>query len=81
MSTIRNLLKESVVNPRTDSSIQIIAETGNRGYYEARAFEMVRAASEALEDDKDEASYHENMKMAISLLALARATVPVTVPA
>ena len=81
MSTIRNLLKESVVNPRTDVGFQIIAETGNRGYYESRAFEMARAASEALEDDKNEAAYHDNMRVAISLLALARATVPQVVPA
>lgn len=77
MSTVRRFLMESVINPREDGGIKIIMETGNRGYYEQRAFEMVERASEALELDKDTEAYHSNMKLAISLLALARATVPV----
>lgn len=69
-----------MVNPRSDTGMKIIAETGNREYYEARAFELVNLAGEALTMDKDIDTYHSNMKLAISLLALARATVPVAEP-
>jgi hypothetical protein len=74
-------LSESSFNPRADGQFKVIAESGGRQYYELRAFEIVREGAEAVEMDGDHATYHEKLKMAISLLALARAVTPVGMPA
>lgn len=53
--------------------MSVVVDVGDRRYYEMRAFELAREAGESLEIDKDSLMYHAKMKMAMSLLALARA--------
>ncbi len=75
MTQVKKALAECSFDPRADGPMKIVADVGRRDYYEIRAFELVREAQECLEMDKSIDGYHDKMRKAIGLLALARVVV------
>ena len=78
------ILRESAFDPRVDNGVMVpIVDTaiGNPAYAEDRAKELIFSAQRALQapaGNPDQAAnnlklYHEHMRDAMSLLALARA--------
>ncbi len=83
MTRLKELLRESVIDPRSDGPLGIIVETSqsNPRYAEDRAIEMIREAQQAIHSptvglvqavERIE-TYHSRMKDAITLLVLSRA--------
>lgn len=65
---VRKVLVESVFDPRDSGPLSVVTEIGTVDYLTTRAIELIRES----QGSKD-AIFHQNVKMAISLLALARA--------
>lgn len=66
---IQKALSESRFNPKADTPLSVICQTtDNVGYYELRAVELIQEARRC-----NGAIYMEKIKLAISLLALAKA--------
>jgi len=66
---LRRTLSESHFNPNAKGLFQIIVDIGNPNYWETRAIELIREAQGNKPGSK---LYHELLRDAISLLALAR---------
>ena len=67
---LRKTLSESHFNPNKPGLFQIIIGIGNPAYWETRAIELVREAQ--VNETPGSKQYHELLRDAISLLALAR---------
>lgn len=76
-TTLRKILSEAAFDPREEGTpLNVIATTAGRNYHTNRALEMIREASDALELNGEASTFHEKMRMAMGLLALAVAEAP-----
>lgn len=77
---MRKILLECLHDPREPEGVfQNIATTAGRDYHQNRAIEIIKNGADALEYDNDHKTYHDRMRLAIGLLALAIAETPTAV--
>lgn len=72
VADIKKILNESVFDPNINSPLALIVQThlNDPSYLESRAIEMIGDAKITRNDNP--VDYHEKMKKAIALLAIAR---------
>ena len=86
MKMMKTILNESVFNPDIQGPLKIVFDVADPRYYELRALELIQEARQCINRIKMynpdhivdpvrelEYTYHEKLKQAISLLAMARA--------
>jgi len=66
---LKKVLNESHINPNRPGPLKILVEIDNPAYWETRAIELIKEAQTHAVTLKD---YHQNIRDAITLLALAR---------
>ena len=69
LTDVRKILRESLINPRKAGPHKIVVDMGSPSYWETRAIELIMEAQAGIAGCP---RYHENLKLAITMLALAR---------
>lgn len=78
MTTVRKVLMSCLFDPRAEQTpFHNIAMTAGPDYLHNRAMELIKEGVEAFDINGDTETYHDRMQLAIGLLALAKAEMPV----